>query len=155
MADTGVFIKDALDNMKVALDTQRAAWGVSEVFVYPAWQAGTKNAICLVPGSVRAEQVELAYPTLVVDYKVPIQIWCFLGSVMDRTLFNDAYTLASKIVWYLVEHPSPNSYGQLLLDDQAFGPTVGEFSVVQTEGAPLYGIRIDTVLTYTKTHTIT
>lgn len=156
MADTNTIIVDAIDNMAAHLETQRVAWGVNAIYTYPAYRVGQRgNAIMLECDGVTPQLVQVAAPQVQVDWKCSVRIWYFDASVEAERFFRDAYTTLSLVAFYLIENPRPNGYGELLLDDQAFGPVINGFPNEPDTGAPLIGASISAMLTVSKTHTQT
>jgi len=154
---TGDIITDAVVNLKAALDTQRVTWGVSEVFPYPAHEVGTRgNAIAIeVAPSWIPKLEELASPVVHISHKVALRIWYITNIIRVEKAFEDIYSKLSKIVIYLIEHPSPNGYGELLIDDQGFGPTVEPITGVESEAGQLLAGKFTLIHTYFKAHTQT
>ena len=60
-----------------------------------------------------------------------------------------------KIVAYLIENPRPNGYGELLIDDQAFGPSIEPIQGIESEAGQLLAGKFNLVHTYYKAHTQT
>jgi len=155
MADTDVPGIDALDNMKVALDAVKTSLGVAHVYDYPAFGEGRPGpALALELDGLNPETKQFSFPTIHVDWGVPVRVWFYTELLKYRQAYRDVVGALTKVMVHFVENPRPNGYGDTLIDASGFAGTVGLLPT-STEGRQLFGGNIVIIVTQTKTHTIT
>lgn len=151
---TGDYIDDAVQNLKAAMETQREAWQVKEIHGYAAYEVGALGpAIAIDVQGWQPVLVGVSKPTVEVDHKVSLRVWYATIDARADVAFRDIYRKLSRMVKYLIENPRPNGYGELLIDDQAFGPTVQAITGIETSSGPLIAGRFDLVHTFSAVHT--
>mgnify|MGYP001453050175 CR=1 FL=1 len=153
---TGDIISDAVANLHAALDSQKTTWGVSQVYKYAAHEVGVRgDAIAIEVTSWTPELVGQASPTVELAHKVGMRVWYITSAIRSDVAFEKILSKLSKIVVYLIENPRPNGYGELLIDDQAFGPTIEPITGIESEAGQLLAGKFNLVHTFYKTHTQT
>jgi len=153
---TGDIISDAVANLHAALDSQKATWGVSQVYKYAAQEVGVRgDAIAIEVTSWQPQLIQQASPTVDLAHKVGLRVWYITKAIRADVAFSEILSKLSRIVVYLIENPRPNGYGELLIDDQAFGPTVEPIQGIESEAGQLLAGKFSLVHTYYKAHTQT
>jgi len=153
---TGDIISDAVANLHAALDSQKTAWSVSQVYKYAAHEVGVRgDAIAIEVTSWQPQLLQQSSPTVELAHKVGLRVWYITKAIRPAVAFSEILSKLSKIVAYLIENPRPNGYGELLIDDQAFGPSIEPIQGIESEAGQLLAGKFNLVHTYYKAHTQT
>jgi hypothetical protein len=139
----------ALMNMKAHLDTKREDWGIRAVDDWPSWIEGKGGPrISLSISNFTPQMVGGAYPTLVIDKKWAIDITYWSEGLRPQVHYHDVLVMLENIIDFLLTDSTPNDYGELLIDEQAFGPQVGNLPT-NDPSQQLFGGTVTVVLTKT------
>jgi hypothetical protein len=153
---TGDILSDAVANLQAALDSQKTTWGVSQVYDYAAQEVGVRgDAIAIEVTSWQPQLIQQASPSVELAHKVGMRVWYITAAIRADVAFEKILSKLSKIVVYLIENPRPNGYGELLIDDQAFGPTIEAVQGIESGAGQLLAGKFNLVHTYYKAHTQT
>jgi len=87
-----------------------------------------------------------SYPTLVIDKKWAIDITYWSEALSAQKNYHDVVMMLEAIIDFLLVDSTPNDYGELLIDEQAFGPQVGNLAT-NDSSQQLFGGTVTVVLT--------
>jgi hypothetical protein len=114
--DTGYPAVDAKEHMKIHLETQQATWGVKEIVAYPKALMESINPPVIEIGFQNEEEPEFLGIGNIpppVQHTVFLKVWYFSELFSVKSKFDDVILILSKIRKFLIQNPSPDSYGHL------------------------------------------
>ena len=137
----------ALSAMKTHLETKISDWGVRAVDDWPSWVEGKGGPrISLSISNFSTSLIGVAYPDLQIDKKWSIDITYWSEVLSAQKNYHDVLVMLEAIIDFLLIDSTPNNYGELLIDEQAFGPQVGNMAT-SDPSQQLFGGTVTVVLT--------
>jgi len=132
--------------MKTHLETKRSDWGVRAIDDWPSWVEGKGGPrISLSISNFTQKMAGASWPTLVVDkgWSIDITYWSEVLSAQKN--YHDVLVTLEAIIDFLLIDSTPDNYGELLIDEQAFGPQVGNLAT-SDPSQQLFGGTVTVVL---------
>ena len=152
--DTGSTILDALKNLQVHLQAKKSTFGIRQVYRYPAYSEGVSGpAICLEVDTPTGIIMAQFGNGIEADWRITITITYYTTLTILSYCYDNVTNVMGELIEYLVENPSPNGFGNLLVDPGQEGPQIGNIQNAPA-GTTLFGGTITVVLTHTRAHTV-
>lgn len=149
-------IYDAIENVVTAINNNKATWGIGSVDDYPSWEVGKHgDAVAVEFINWRLELAQVSHPVAEIDHLVAMRVWYFSKALKPQVAYRNIYNKLSKIVLFFLTNPNPNGYGELLINQQAFGPETQEVVGAESSEGHLIGCAFTLLHTKTKQHTLT
>jgi len=117
--NTGYPALDGKEHLKIHIETENIAsdWGAREIVTYPKAMSERLN-----PPVIQIEFLSEEEPNMLglgspvqIEHIISYRIWYFSQLFSTKSRFDDIIEILSKIRKFLLENPSPDSYGHLFL----------------------------------------
>ena len=133
---TGNHLIDGLDNLVAHLNTQKATWGIKNVFDYPIYVVGgaTPPYIAVEPTQANPAIVQSDGSIIEWAHSLPYLIWFFSNDAKPRNAYRDVYLKLPQIYNFLLENTSPNGFGRVISSDANLFPRITRMVTVENEG---------------------